>query len=55
MASITIYLCHDIEQEWLHIIVKCLVIDKHLAQQTEILAVNLHGMLAFPIHKVHFM
>ena len=46
-------LTQDIEQEWVHIIVQCLVVKEKLAQQTKaltvhlvLLAVNLKGVYA---------
>lgn len=41
MAAMLVNLSQDVKQEWLHIKVECLVIQKQFGHQTKILAVNL--------------
>ena len=41
---------HDVEQEWLHVEIQCLVVEEQLGQQTEVLSVLL---VALPVHFKH--
>lgn len=44
VIAITVHFTKDVEQEWIHIIVECLVVQEQLAEQAEVLAVHLVGL-----------
>ena len=41
MSSLLVHLTQDVEQEWLHIKIKCFVVQEQLGQKTQVLAVDL--------------
>lgn len=43
MAACVVSLSHDIKEEGLNVIVQCLVVQKQLSQQTQVLAIDLPG------------
>ena len=41
MAALLVHLSQDVEEEWLHIKVECLVVQEELGHEAEVLAVDL--------------